>query len=159
MRRLLLLFCLVANAQTKVPKFDQFPSRETFSGRPASPILKRPKDQEYRTRIRTEAEKGPNFAGHYRVALWGCGSSCLQGALVDEKTGEVLDLPFTYIGWGPGKYADGADELAEQVSFKKDSRLFVFRGCPEEGTERCGAYYYEWTGSRLKLIAKFGFTR
>ena len=120
MKRLLLLFCLGASAQIAVPKFEQFRVKETFSGKPAAPTLKRAKDREYRTMIQTEAEKGPNFAGHYTVALWGCGSSCLQGALIDEKTGEIFDLPFTYIGWGPGKYEDGTNQLAdgfEQVLF------------------------------------------
>lgn len=161
MRRLFLLFCLVASAQTKVPKFDQFPATETFSGKPAVSILKRARDRLYRTMIRVEAEEGPNFAGRYKVALWGCGSSCNGGALVDEKTGEIFDLPFTYMGWGPGKFGDGAVGLAygfEQVSIRKDSRLFVYRGCPEDDATRCGAYYYEWTGIQFKLIKKFGFT-
>jgi hypothetical protein len=161
MKRLLLLFCLAASAQNNVPKFDKFRVQETFSGKPAAPQLKRPKDREYRTKIETEAEQGPNFAGHYRVAVWGCGSSCVQGALIDSKTGQIFDLPFTSIGWGSGKFGDGTSTLAdgfEPVSVKRDSRLFVFRGCPDEDTKLCGAYYYEWTGSLFKLIAKFGFT-
>jgi hypothetical protein len=153
MRGLLVLCCLGASAQTDVPKFEQFPATETFAGKPAAPVLRRAKDRLYRTMIRIQAEMGPNFAGRYAVALWGCGSSCNGGALVDEKTGEVLDLPFSVIAVGPGMFGDGE----EMVEFKKDSCLFVFRGCPEENNARCGAYYYEWTGSRFKFLKKFGF--
>ena len=157
----MLLFCLVASAQTNVPKFDQFPATETFSGKPAVPMLKRAKDRLYRTMIRIEAAEGPNFAGRYTVATWGCGSSCVGGALVDEMTGEIFDLPFSYMGWGDEKYGDGTVGLAygfEPLSIRIDSRLFVFRGCPEDTKDRCGAYYYEWTGSQFKLIKKFGAT-
>jgi hypothetical protein len=154
---LFVLAAVALSAQNEVPKFERFRVKETVLGKPALPVLRRAKDQEYRTMIQTAAEKGPNFAGHYTIATWGCGSSCLQGALIDEKTGDIFDLPFTYIGWSPGKFGDGTNG-SEQVSFKKDSRLFAFRGCPEEGTERCGAYYYEWTGMMFKLLTKFGFT-
>lgn len=160
MRGLLLLLCVAASAQTDIPKFEQFPATETFTGKPAAPVLKRARERLYRTTIRTEAEKGPNFAGRYTVALWGCGSSCIGAALVDEQTGEVFEVPFSYIGAGPGRFGDGTVGLAygfEMVSYKKDSRLFIFRGCPEDDPTRCGAYYYEWTGSQFKLLKKFEF--
>jgi hypothetical protein len=108
--------------------------------------------------IRMQAEEGPNFAGRYTVALWGCGSSCNGGALVDEKTGEVLALPFSHIGADPGRFGDGTVAFRDKmVSFRKDSRLFAFRGCPEDDGTLCGAYYYEWTGSQFKLLKKFEF--
>jgi hypothetical protein len=158
MKRLFMLVCVVAGAQPDVPKFEQFPATETFTGTPVAPVFKRAKDRLFRTMIRTQAEKGPNFADRYTVALWGCGSSCNGGALIDRKTGEVLDLPFSHVGADPGSFGDGTVAFRdEMVSFKKDSRLFVFRGCPEDDATRCGAYYYEWTGAGFKLLEKFGF--
>ena len=41
---------------------------------------------------------------------------------------------------------------AEPLAYKLDSRLLVVRGCPKE--ENCGSYFFEWTGSRFKLIRK-----
>jgi hypothetical protein len=40
----------------------------------------------------------------------------------------------------------------QPVAYKLTSRLLMVRGCPEE--ENCGSYFYEWTGSRFKLIRK-----
>ena len=36
------------------------------------------------------------------------------------------------------------------LAYKLDSRLLIARGCPEE--ENCGSYFYEWTGTKFKLI-------
>ena len=43
----------------------------------------------FRTRLREGAAKGPNFAGHFTVVTWGCGSSCQEHAIVDAQTGKV----------------------------------------------------------------------
>jgi hypothetical protein len=136
-----------------MPIFEQYPADETFAGKPAVPVLKSARDREFRTQIQTQAAKGPNFDGRYAVVLWGCGSSCNGGALVDEKTGEVFNLPFAVLAAAPGPSGTG-----EMVQFRKDSRLIVFRGCPEEESTRCGAYYYEWTGSQFKLLRKAGIS-
>lgn len=162
MKRVLLLLCAAAAmAQTGVPKFADYSATETFSGKPVPPVLKRPEDVYYRTMIRTEAGKGVNFAGRYTVAIWGCGSSCVMGALVDEKTGEVFKLPFSTLAASPGTFGDGSSAFEngfEMVAFKKESRLLIARGCENEDTNRCSASYYEWAGTQFKLIKKFGFT-
>ena len=48
-----------------------------------------PMAREYRTVIRSQMRLGPNFAGHYRVVVWGCGSSCAMFAAVDLNSGRV----------------------------------------------------------------------
>lgn len=35
---------------------------------------------------------GPNFAGHYTVASWSCGSTCHSHAVVDNNTGEIVSF-------------------------------------------------------------------
>ena len=57
------------------------------------------------------------------------------------------------------KYADGTngrDDTFKALQFSPKSRLLIVRGCPED--ENCGAYYYEWTGSRFRLLRKFEAT-
>jgi hypothetical protein len=49
-----------------------------------------PTPRMYRTVLRREIALGPNFAGHYRVAVWGCGSSCSMIAVVNLNTGRVI---------------------------------------------------------------------
>lgn len=36
---------------------------------------------------------GSNFAGRYVLVQWGCGSNCMQAAMIDGKDGSVLRLP------------------------------------------------------------------
>jgi hypothetical protein len=160
MRRLFVLFCLVASAQTDVPKFDQFPATEMFSGKPVAPVLKRAKDTEFQTMIRAGAERGPNFAGRYTVATWGCGTECVGAALIDARTGTVLDLPFSSLNWGPARFDDGArwpSDDFEPIAYNKGSRLLIVRGCQDGKRTNCGAAYYEWTDTQFKLVRKFGF--
>lgn len=139
-----------------LPKFDDFKVAEIFKGQPAVPILTTPRQRQYRTMIRRGAKDNFSFAGHFKIAGWGCGSSCSGFAIVDSKTGQVFDTPFEYYEWNalildPAYARDYGPEM-ENISFRNDSRLLIIRGCPEE--KNCGTYYYEWTGVELKLWRK-----
>ena len=109
---------------------------------PAAPILRTRQQRAFRTAIREAAAKGPNFADHYTIAQWGCGAGCVSMAVIDSKTGCVDDGPFRIL----------ATETSEPLTFRLDSNLLTVRGCPEE--KNCGSYFYEWTGSRFKLLRK-----
>ena len=148
-----LLFC-----QPPWPRFEQYPATETFRGKPAPPILKTPGDRKFRTRIREGAAKGPNFAGHFTIVEWGCGTSCVSIAVVDAKTGEIGKPPFGILGYGYAlTFADGKkteDDDYEPLSYRRNSRLLVIRGCPED--QDCGVEYYRWDGARFILLKKGG---
>jgi hypothetical protein len=145
------------NGSVQLPKFGDYQVTEIFKGPPAPPQLRRPADRLFRTKIREGAAKGPNFAGHYTIADWGCGAGCVSIAIVDAKDGRIHDAPFTALEWGmpllkyEGKYAPNLDGF-EPLQYKLESRLLIARGCPEE--ENCASYFYEWTGSKFKLIRK-----
>jgi hypothetical protein len=47
----------------------------------------------YRTRLREAAVRPPNFADHYVVAEWGCGTGCAIHRLIDLKTGRIYEAP------------------------------------------------------------------
>src|SRR5437879_6054758 len=73
------------------PRFTDF--HVSISPVRASPQLdlkSNPIAKTYRTVLRQEIAQEPNFAGHYRVAIWGCGSSCAMFAVVHLPTGRVL---------------------------------------------------------------------
>ncbi|MEK7509748.1 MAG: hypothetical protein AAB605_03470 [Patescibacteria group bacterium] len=40
--------------------------------------------------ISKAAKGGANFAGHYAVVEWGCGSSCQEHAVVDVQSGKII---------------------------------------------------------------------
>jgi len=97
--------------------------------------------------IRDAAAKGPNFAGHFTIAQWGCGAGCVSIAIVDEKTGHVWDGPFKALSMK-------ATDSQEPLEFRLDSRLLIAHGCPEE--KNCDDYYYELTGTGFKLLRTTG---
>ncbi len=142
--------------QTVLPSFGGYPVKgPKFSGKPVRPVLQTTYDREFRTRIREAAAEGPNFAGHYTVAEWGCGAGCVSVVVVDAANGAVYRGPFRNLGWELRKYEDrlaSNDDKFEPLEYRMDSRLFVARGCPEESN--CASYFWEWTGTEFRLIRK-----
>ncbi len=87
-----------------LPKFEDFPVQEIYSGQPADvdftnhPGLKNFDEiggagGGYKQLITDEVAKGPNFAGHYRIIDWGCGTSCRTAAIIDVASGEIIYSP------------------------------------------------------------------
>lgn len=156
MMTLLLLLALAFAGQTAAPpSFDQYSVTGTFTGTPAQPVLKTRGQRTFRTMIRDAAKQGPNFAGHYTIAQWGCGAACVSMAVIDDKTGAVYDGPF---GALPGSVLYIAPEVPVDnagLQFHLNSRLMIARGCPQE--KNCATYYYEWTGSQFRLLRKEAF--
>jgi hypothetical protein len=140
-------------AQSSSPRFEDYPAAPAFTGKPAPPKLGAAHHRLFRSMIRAGAAQGPNFAGHYTIALWGCGSSCGSMAVVDAKTGRVFDGPFGILGsMGLLRYPDDPSGQAPPLTYRLDSRLLIVRGCPED--DRCGAYYYEWKPPAFHLLRK-----
>src|SRR5208337_3608845 len=134
--------------QSEEPSFEQFKVKTIFHGAPAAAMPKTIKALQFRTVIRNGAKKGPNFAGHYTVVVWGCGTSCASLAIVDAMSGRVFDAPFSGITW-----SDGRGPVTEEgLEFKVDSALLVAKGCPEETD--CAARYYRWNGQHMTLLLK-----
>lgn len=129
------------------PQYQDFSVTNIFKGKPAAVDLSsHPQARTYRTQLRRQAAEGPNFAGHYKIAIWGCGSSCQAFAIVDSQTGRAYfppDLPFvSHVSW------DGDDF---GLQFRLDSRLLVLHGSPKE-EPRVGTFYYLWQTNTLTLI-------
>ncbi|MDQ3951321.1 MAG: hypothetical protein M3282_13390 [Gemmatimonadota bacterium] len=92
----------------------------------------------YRTKLREGAAAGPNFAGHYTVVLWGCGTGCQVVAVVDARTGRLSKETLL---------------TANGVQFRRDSRLLhadprtpeLLPDCASCGTPA----FYEWRDRRF----------
>jgi len=127
-----------------------------YKGRAAALKLTTPQARGYRTRLREGARRAVNFAGRYKLHTWSCGTSCLQTAFIDAKTGEV-SFPAELDGFIICLYQpEAVESLEEALQFQKGSRLIVMSGYPasERGKDapKKGLYYYEWTGRELKLL-------
>jgi hypothetical protein len=147
---ILALTAIVAGASAgdeQAPRYQDFAVTNVFKGKPAAVDLSsHPEARSYRTELRRQAAEGPNFARHYKLAIWGCGSSCQQFAIVDSQTGRVYfppELPYvTYVHW----YGDDVG-----LQFRLDSRLLILHGSPKE-EPRTGTFYYVWQTNTLRLI-------
>jgi hypothetical protein len=142
------LTALAASAfAAESPRFEDYPVAKTFRGRPAPPVLSTDKARLFRTVLRREAADGPNFAGHFTIARWGCGAGCVAWAIIDARSGAIWFAPFTV--------ADGRGvppELAQHsIDFRLDSELVVANGSLDEG-ESAGTYYYRWRDGKLLMI-------
>jgi hypothetical protein len=154
-----LCICLLtfsARAQDGVAsRFGDY-KEPVFKGRAAALKLTTPEARAYRTRLREGARRAVNFAGHYKLHTWSCGTSCLQTAFIDAKTGKVF-FPAELNGFIACYYGtEPVESLEEALQFRKGSRLIVMSGYPlsERGKDepKKGLYYYEWTGTSLKLV-------
>jgi hypothetical protein len=157
---------------TRLPQFEDFPIREVFDQTPHAPILATPEQRLFRTRIREGVQKGwgvpvngawgteqnkpgPNFAGHYIVIVWGCGSGCISMVMSDAKTGIVFGPPISEGAFAlPMLVIPGSVSRAADLQFRKDSRLMIIRATPHEdrpGAVPC-AFYFLWEGDRWRLM-------
>jgi hypothetical protein len=130
------------------PRFEDFSVSLRFRGKPAQVDLSsHPKARMFRAKLRDGAKEGPNFAGHYTVVRWHCGTECQAVAVVDAKTGHVYFAPFS---------------TSEGSEFRIDSSLFIANR-PEAIKRRkqdshtdpewcLDTDYYKWEDNRFVLI-------
>ncbi len=126
-----------------LPQFKDFPATKVYQGKNSPVNIATPEAREFRTRLTEAARQKPNFAGHYILAHWGCGSGCIRPAIIDAKSGRVFMVPFTVASVG--------EEDIDQVQFRPDSRLFIVNGSRNDQPEN-GSFYYLWNGRQLELI-------
>jgi len=154
---LLLTSCavvIISIAQDKEPvwalKFQDFAVSDIFQGKPALPILATQAQRMFRTAIRRAVAKGPNFAGHFTIAAWGCGAGCVSAALVDTKTGRIYSMPFGSLSMPIQE--NEADRQYQGPVYQLKSRLFIADGCLDEDEKSCGTHYYEWKDHQFRLL-------
>ncbi|MBK7391953.1 MAG: hypothetical protein IPI64_01480 [Chloracidobacterium sp.] len=159
-------FAAVASAQTP-PKFSQYAAKVEKT-KSVTVNLKSHKDASmFRTNLRNAAKEGVNFAGHFILTGWGCGTNCSQWAVIDARNGKVF-FPKEFAGTGSGfcelpKNGLPSDapkqeepEYPDVVIFKANSRMAVINGFTGGGLNKenakCGNYFFEWTGTKLKQV-------
>lgn len=121
----------------KMPDFSRYPATTTYSGPIHPVVLSSDKyERQFRTQLRNGIKRGVNFAGEYVVVSWGCGSSCVENAVVSAKTGKVCD-------WF---------ESCGDDHFRKNSRLIILN--PPDGTDHglCTPGALVWNGKKLEEI-------
>lgn len=141
-----------AGKNEKEPQFSDYSVAADFHGTPAAPRLMTRGQRMFRTMIRDWVSKGPNFAGHYTIAEWGCGAGCVSIAVVDVQSGSVHDGPFGTLPRASLSLGPDVGDDTTGLFYHLNSRLLIARGCPNN--TGCGAYYYEWTGAQFRLLRR-----
>lgn len=141
-------------------RFEDYSEIQKFTGKPATPVITTARAHQYRTVIRKKSESGPNFAGHYTITSWGCGSTCIGFAIVDARTGsvhfhpkalQVMQVPY---------------QAEPVLQFRPDSRVLIISGeilpldpNSSSGPENTGKFYYEWKNNRFRLLETVSILR
>lgn len=108
----LLFFTLGGYAQSR-HQFASYPAAKIYKGKTARVDLRSAQGARYyRTNLRKAAAGGVNFAGHYAIGVWGCGSPCLIAGMVDLKTGKVTWVP-------------SPEMMVFDIAFKPNSKLVI----------------------------------
>lgn len=130
------------------PQFEKYKVPPSAIAKPASVRLdSHPKARTFRTVLRDGAKEGPNFAGHFTIVKWGCGTACISVGVVDALSGEVY-FPRQL---QPLAYQAVTDETPP-LQYRLDSRLLVVAGSPMDREGNEGIYLYVWSGRRLKEV-------
>ncbi len=138
-----------SRAPKKSPRYIDHPVGEVFKGQPAPVRIDTRRARMFRTRLREDAREGPNFAGHYTVVFWGCGTGCAQLAVVDARNGRVF--------WPPLEYIDIPDREGDP-GYRLDSRLLVLTRANYDVRQSYTAYFYLIDDNKgLRLIRRAEF--
>jgi hypothetical protein len=142
-----------ANAQqppdyVRAHRFEDYPIPVEKVSPPAQPDVSSSDAHLFRTQLRRAARQPVNFAGHLRVAAWGCGTCCQGFGIVDLKNGQVF-MPGFVVGCGCPMDRPPCEGAG--IYSRKDSALLILIGIgPKEST--CGVYYYLWKAGTLEYL-------
>jgi hypothetical protein len=160
---------------TSLPRFEDYPVTDSFTGTPVPPKLTTKPARLYRTRIhegvdkgwgvnrdgREQGRPGPNFAGNMIIVQWSSGAPGMEMAMVNARTGEVYFPPISFHGVGAASFdlplltPGSSVSRNPEVQFRLDSRLMVITATPKQ-TQRhpSYSYYFLWQDNAWTLIKR-----
>ena len=142
-------------AGNKIPQFKNYPVDEIYTGK-SHPLVMDSFGKSFRTRRRDAIEHGkPDFAGHFIVVKWGCGTGgCNSGAVIDAKTGKAYVFPVALSSVFPLK-PEFENEDGQEHLYKINSRLMVFAGNLEGSKQGNGddtVEFYEFKNDKFVFL-------
>ncbi len=160
---LLLLAVLPAAAQVSSPppRFEDYPVHENWERKVPRIQFQSRADRMYRTQFINASREKPNFAGHYRLTTWGCGTSCLEGGIVNLSDGSLIPVPVSGYGdktkWALCIFVTGG-EYAGAAQTRVDSRLLITQCSNAYHKHDGGTYlrttYYTFEHGKFRKIAE-----
>lgn len=137
-----------SNQESKaVPEFEEYSVAETWKGPPMPVRLTSREERMFRTTLQEAAKQPPNFAGHYRFVIWGCGTRCVGGALIDLRMGKIFPPPLGHKKPREEHWIFCTDwDKSKGAEYRLSSRLFILH-CGEE------THYFLWENNTYREIA------
>lgn len=88
-----------------------------------------------------------NFAGYYTVIVWGCGSGCKEGVIVDTRDGKIYNLPSK----------KGYSDIGNYVKSQRNSILLMTsftysEYIPGTTNREEEVYYWLWNESAKEFL-------
>ncbi len=147
MKKLLIIFLLLNSSIifAKVPQFSDYPA-PVFKGKNVAMQLNE-NTKNYRTRFGYLKNEKPNFAGHYVIDFFGCGTSCIIGIAFNVRNGATQFLPS---GALTACYKE-ASFTDYEIYYRANSRLFITSG-GYDNEEGCSTKYFIEQNGQFKLI-------
>jgi hypothetical protein len=145
----------------QVPKFENYPEYDVYAGTLAKPKFSASIKARFRREISESyaVETKPNFAGHFVILRWSCGTACLEMAIVDAISGNIYFPPITDEGIGVQSYflpfltyPEGGT-TGPVIRFKTNSRLLIIQ-CNYKNEWKGYTYYFLWQQNKWNLLLK-----
>lgn len=83
-----------------------------------------PESEYFKTRTEESVKKGANFAGHFNVATWGCGTDCFGYSIVDMNSGKVVEYSPAHEGYHLGNFSVDTKYLIHNPVFAGEDRSY-----------------------------------
>jgi hypothetical protein len=126
-------------AQKGVPRFENYPVTKIYRGK-VVPLKLTKWDEAWRERFQGAIERFEvNYAGHYILYTWPCGSECMTGVAINAKNGRVswLDVRLNY-------------RIENPVDYRINSSLIILSGCRDGDLHvKTGQHYYRIRNGRF----------
>ena len=158
---LLPLCCFGQALKKPPPKFEDFPVTQKWNGVHSEVRLETTEQRLFRTNLREASKKAPNFAARYRIIIWGCGTQCIQGGMVDIETGKIAPLPTGGKSRGE-RFWDICDSAfyPSGIEHRVDSKLLIIRCAdivgPDGGNYMRTSYFVIENGSFQRIEERHG---
>jgi hypothetical protein len=119
---------LIGLVDVQIDKYDGDNSEVDFKTNPDASLFK--------TNIINTSNLGPNFAGKYSLAHWGCGTSCVGYSIVNAETGKIVQYSPVNEEYTLGSFEVTSNLLTlEPANAGMDRKYFMIKDTTSGETE------------------------
>lgn len=154
------MFFEIKAQETPIFFLNKYPSSFKFYNKASIVYKSNSIAQKFKSRITTDyiLAKKPDFASIFVTSIWGCGTGCISGAIVDTRNGIVYELPINLGHYNSNCFTENISNTETRYFFNNNSKLFITAECQETTDKTTGKksskntfYKYLWDDSMKKF--------